>query len=74
MEGPGEALDGEAFPASTCARDVGVVEDELGRDLVLLEVHFGPEKGQLGLSVHQDPARIKDERDAKESFSDFLPR
>ena len=44
----------EALAAAAGTADVGVVEDKLGGELGLLEVHLGAEDGQLGLFVDVD--------------------
>ena len=47
-------LNGEALSATARPRDVRVVEDELCRELRLLEVHLGAEERELRLLVDQD--------------------
>ena len=44
----------KTLAASTCPRNVGVVEYKLCSELRLLEVHFRAEEGQLRLLVDED--------------------
>ena len=44
----------KTFSASTCPRNVGIVEDKLCGELRLLEVHFCTKESQLRLLVDED--------------------
>ena len=47
-------LDRKTLSASTCPRNIRIVEDKLCSELRLLEVHFRAEEGQLRLLVDED--------------------
>ena len=48
-----EQLQAEALATTASAFDVGVIEDELGGQLVLDKVHFSPKKRQLSLPIDE---------------------
>ena len=46
-------LEAETFAAATSAFDVGIVEDEFGRQLIFHKVHLSSQQRQLRLSIDE---------------------